>query len=241
MSNISRTRSFRVWWLVGLVALALAALLTYAQLTGGGASGQGAAAPTPSADADVSASVEHPIVRRDEGDPAAIGAVDAPVVLVYWTDMRCPFCAVFSRDTLPALLDEYVDGGKVRIEFRDVAFFGEESARASAALEAAGNQGLYVEYLEAVYAVAPESGHPELTREELIAFAEQVGVPDMAAFTTGLDSPAGLAAAAQRTQEAQQLGVTAVPFFLAGDTAMSGAQATDVFRTFLDDALAKAE
>ena len=72
----------------------------------------------------------------------AIGAIDAPVVLSEWVDFRCPFCAVFSRDVLPQLVQEYVDEGKVRIEVHDVAFFGDESLRAAVAARAAGEKSL---------------------------------------------------------------------------------------------------
>lgn len=73
-------------------------------------------------------------VRRDADDPKAIGSVDAPVVMTEWIDLRCPFCASFSRDTLPALIADYVDTGKVRIEFVDVAFFGTQSEDAQVAV-----------------------------------------------------------------------------------------------------------
>ena len=95
-------------------------------------------------------------VRLEAGDPMAIGAIDAPVVLSEWVDFRCPFCAVFSRDVLPQLVQEYVDAGKVRIEVHDVAFFGDESLRAAVAARAAGEQGKYFEFLGAVYEAAPE-------------------------------------------------------------------------------------
>lgn len=39
----------------------------------------------------------------------------------------------------------------------------------------------------------------------------------------------------------QRLGVGSVPFFVAGDTAFSGAQPIDVFRNVLDDAIAAAK
>ncbi len=112
----------------------------------------------------------------------AIGAIDAPVVLSEWIDFRCPFCAVFSRNTMPQLVKEYVDSGKVRIEMHDVAFFGEESVRAATAARAAGEQGKYFEFVSAVYDAAPESGHPELLAEELIEFAKIAGVADLAKF-----------------------------------------------------------
>lgn len=204
------------------------------------------AAPDESADpaAEPSAGAggdELDFVRRDPDDPMAIGDVDAPVVMAEWVDMRCPFCALYSRETLPILIEEYVDTGQVRIEFHDVVFYGEDSQNAAVAARAAGNQGLYVEYLTTVYDAAPENGHPDLPRATLIDFAEQAGVPDMEQFVADLDDPDLLSDVRASTQSAQQLGVSAVPFFVAGNTALSGAQPVDVFRKFLDQTLAEGE
>lgn len=179
-------------------------------------------------------------VRREADDPRAIGSVDAPVVMTEWIDLRCPFCASFSRDTLPALITDYVDTGKVRIEFVDVAYFGEQSLDGQIAARAAADQDKYVEYVTAVFDAAPEKGHPDLTRDVLIDFAEQVDMPDMARFTSDLDDPQLRSTAEAQTLEAQQLGVTAVPFFVAGQTALSGAQPESTFRDYLDDAIAAA-
>lgn len=180
-------------------------------------------------------------VRRDPDDPKAIGSVDAPVVMTEWIDLRCPFCASFSRDTLPALIADYVDTGKVRIEFVDVAFFGTQSEDAQVAAQAAANQDRYVEYVTAVFDAAPEKGHADLTREVLVDFARQVEVPNMAQFIADLDDPQLRDDAQAATLGAQQMGVTAVPFFVAGQTALSGAQPESTFRDYLDDAVAAAE
>src|SRR5699024_1196470 len=80
------------------------------------------------------------LARRDEGDPLAMGAVDAPVVMVEFADYRCPFCAKFSRDVEPELIEQYVDTGKLRIEWRDMPIYGEDSARAARAARAAAEQ-----------------------------------------------------------------------------------------------------
>ena len=180
-------------------------------------------------------------VRREADDPRAIGSVDAPVVMTEWVDLRCPFCASFSRDTLPQLITDYVDTGKVRIEFIDVAYFGEQSLDAQIAAQAAADQDKYIEYLTAVFDEAPEKGHADLTRDVLIDFAEQVDMPDLTQFAADLDDAQIRSAAEAQTLEAQQLGVTAVPFFVAGQTALSGAQPESTFRAFLDEALAATE
>src|SRR5699024_4702219 len=124
------------------------------------------------------------------------------------------------------------------IEFIDVAYFGEQSLDAQIAAQAAADQDKYIEYVTAVYAEAPEKGHADLTRDVLIDFAEQVDMPDLTQFAADLDDPQIRSAAEAQTLEAQQLGVTAVPFFVAGQTALSGAQPESTFRAFLDEALA---
>jgi protein-disulfide isomerase len=178
------------------------------------------------------------IERRIDGDPMAIGDLDAPVVMSEWIDFRCPYCAVYSRETFEQVVKEFVDSGEVRIEIHDVAFFGEESVRAAVAARAAGEQGRYFEFVTAVYAAAPESGHPDLPPDELIAFAKQVGVPDIAKFTEDLEREDLREAVQQSTALAQQVGVNSVPMFAANGKAIAGAQPIDVFRTFLKQALA---
>lgn len=180
-------------------------------------------------------------IRDDPTDPMAIGEIDAPVVLSEWVDMRCPFCAVFSRDTMPQIIEEYVEAGLVRIEFNDVSFFGDDSTTAAVAVRAAGKQGKYFEYLHVLFAAAPESGHPDMPRAKLLRFAEEAGVPDLKLFESDLDDPELQMAVHNSTTSAQQLGVNSVPFFVADGVAIAGAQPMENFRQFLDNALAQAQ
>jgi protein-disulfide isomerase len=74
----------------------------------------------------------------------ALGSPKAPVTLVEYADLQCPFCAEFSRTGLPALVDRYVRPGKVRIVFRGLAFVGPDSTRAlQVALAAAAQDKLW--------------------------------------------------------------------------------------------------
>lgn len=185
------------------------------------------------------------IDRRDASDPRGFGALDAPIVLHEWTDFRCPYCGAFSRDTLPVLLEEYVDTGKVRLEIHDAALVGgENSVLIAVAARAAGEQDMYLEYYDAIYQTSAESANPkaEFTTEQLIGLAETVGVPDIASFTTDLSSEALHADVERETSEAQQVGVTGVPFFATSQCGQvtSGAQPVDSFRQILDTAIAQA-
>ncbi|MDJ0322654.1 thioredoxin domain-containing protein [Cryobacterium sp. PH31-AA6] len=196
--------------------------------TAGGTSEQGSDEPT----IDMS--------RRIDGDPTAFGNRNAPVVLVEYSDYRCPFCGVYARDTLPVLIDEYVKSGKVRIEWRDFTVFGQQSIDAAVAGRAAGNQGLFWEFNAAVYKDAPERAHIDLPRERLLQIGRDIGVPDMARYEGDLSSPALLKLVTADTAEAQAIGATGTPLFLVNSTPISGAQPVDAFRQAVDRELAKA-
>lgn len=181
-----------------------------------------------------------PYVRRIEGDPMALGSLDAPIVLSQWTDYRCPYCAVFATQTLPELIEQYVDTGQMRIEFHDVALFGQDSVDGAIAARAAGRQGRYYEYLQTVYAHAPARSHADLPRSTLIDFARHAGIDDMAQFEVDLDDPELRIEVERSHHQAQALGVSSVPFFVIDNKGIIGAQPLDAFEQFIEAALESA-
>lgn len=180
---------------------------------------------------------EREFVRRQEGDPMALGDVDAPVVMTEWLDLQCPYCALFANDTLPALIEQYVDAGQLRIEFSDVAYFGEGSVEGAAAARAAAEQDMYFDFVTAVYGMGENA--PELDREILMGVAEDIGIPDMAKFEADYDSEEVRQAVAQSNANAQAIGVSSVPFFVIENTPMTGAQPLEAFQSFIEDFAAK--
>lgn len=173
--------------------------------------------------------------RREADDPTAKGAVDAPVVMIEWADYRCPFCAVWSVDTAPQL-QKYVDDGTLRIEFRDLPLFGEESELAAAAARAAGEQGKFWEFHEAIFAEAPRSGHASVTEDDVRRIAEEVGVADLAKFDADRTSPEILEAVATDAAEARAIGISGTPFFIVNYEVINGAQPAEVFIEAVENA-----
>ena len=195
--------------------------------------------PTTAASAEGKPAPEFTLERRVDGDPLALGAVDAPVVMIEYSDYRCPFCGVYARKTQPEIIKKYVDAGKLRIEWRDLPVLGEASATAAVAARAAGEQGLFWEFNEAVYAAAPERSKAELSEPELTAFAQQVGVPDMAKFATDMKSPALIALVQADLQEGTSLGLNSTPTFVINNQSIPGAQPMEIFSQVIDEALAQ--
>ena len=63
---------------------------------------------------------------KTAGEPF-IGKQNAPVTIAYWFDYQCPFCKQNELQSMPQLVKDYVDTGKVRIVFKDFAFLGADS------------------------------------------------------------------------------------------------------------------
>src|SRR5690625_436283 len=66
--------------------------------------------------------------RHDPEDPLAMGALDPPVTIVMFSDFQCPFCALWTAQTLPELTP-YIEDEELRVEWRDLAVFGEEDRK----------------------------------------------------------------------------------------------------------------
>lgn len=221
-------------WVVLAVAMVAAAGL----LMWRGLSGNEDTSPAAEVTNEQTSGIGQDLARREADDPLAMGDVDAPVVLVEYADFRCPFCGVFARDTKPALM-KYIDDGTLRVEFRDLPIFGEQSTAAAHAARAAGEQDRFWEFYESVYADAPARGHADLDRAALLDHARDAGVPDMDRFEKDMDSDEVAAAVQKDADEAYSLGASSTPTFVVGDTPVLGAQPTDVFVQLVEEAAAR--
>ncbi len=166
--------------------------------------------------------------KRDAKDPYAIGAVDAPVVLVEWSDFRCPFCAVWAKKVLPEL-QPYIDSGSLRIEHRDLVLFGDQSLNVATAARAAGTQGRFWEFYHAVMDNAPTNGHPDYTDQQLIDLAKKAGIPNIDRFTADLTNEKLVEQVVAETNLGRSMGLKSTPFFVINETPISGAQPASAF------------
>lgn len=177
------------------------------------------------------------MARRDPADPLTDGPVDAPVTLVVYSDYQCPFCALWSHQTLP-VMREYAAAGDLRIEWRDVNVFGVDSARAARAAYAAGLQGAFWEYHDALFAEGEKPSVDVLTDAGLAAVAAEVGL-DTDRFAADVASAEVGAAVQANADEGTSIGATSTPSFLVGGVPVVGAQPTEVFVAAVEDALAR--
>ena len=98
------------------------------------------------------------------GRPARGGPENAPVLIVGFDDLECPYCAKMHAELFPALLDRYKD--KVRIVYRDFPL-DQHPWAVHAAVDAnclgAESTPAYWNYVDYVHGHAQDIGAPENT------------------------------------------------------------------------------
>ncbi|HEX7373624.1 MAG TPA: DsbA family protein [Steroidobacteraceae bacterium] len=150
-------------------------------------------------------------------DANVLGQESAPVTIVEFTDMQCPFCGLFSRTTFSQLRKQYIDTGKVRFISRDMPLpFHPYAIPAAVAARCAGEQGKYWEYREQIV-----SRQDELPASPYAGIARQLGL-DTSAFEQCRASGRQEQKIRLDVESARAAGVTATPTFVLGLTLAGG-------------------
>jgi protein-disulfide isomerase len=231
-------RGPRAFALAGAVAAVVGAGLVAASLTT--SSEKAAAPPSPAVvDSTETARLLKGIPQRG----TTLGRSDAPVTLVEYADLQCPYCAQWSHQALPELIRDYVRPGKLRIEFRGLAFIGPESELGLRAALAAGEQGRLWQVLHLLYR---HQGHEnsgwltEGTLRQVGGAVEGLDTERMMARLPAMSTPIDRAKA-----DAAAAGIAGTPSFELGATVgpLSRVEvsslAADALRPAIDAALAR--
>jgi protein-disulfide isomerase len=148
---------------------------------------------------------------------AVLGRPDAPVTLVEYADLQCPWCAAWARDAFPAIVERYVRTGRVRIVFRGLAFLGPDSDKALRAALAAGEQDRLWDVVHGLYSSQGAENSGWVSDVLLRGLAAGAGL-DPERMLAGTTSPRVEREIADSVAAAERAGVPGTPFFEAGPT-----------------------
>lgn len=117
-----------------------------------------------------------------------LGNDNAPLLVEVYSDYQCPFCARYFVETITPIINEYVDTGRARLIYHDLAFEGDRSQWAAEAVYCANDQGKFWEYHQAIFNERYNSGKTNVYKKEsLKKIAKEIGL-DECEFNICLDS-----------------------------------------------------
>jgi protein-disulfide isomerase len=204
--------SRRRLWLMGAVVVAAAVVVAVLALASGGDDGpQGlGSGERLSGQAEVNR-----LLADVPQQGIAIGDPKAPVTVVEFVDLQCPFCAAFARDELPELVRRYVRTGKVRMELRVLTFLGPESLTAGQVAAAAAEQDRGWQFADLFFHNQGQENGGYVTEPFLRQVAEGVDGLDADRALAAADGPAASELLRQAEAAARTLGVKSTPTFFA--------------------------
>jgi protein-disulfide isomerase len=202
----------RVIAALGVAAAIAVALIAASILTTRG--GDGGGDPTSvSGAADVEA-----MLQGVPQDATVVGDPDAPVTLVEYADLQCPFCAQWATTTLPVLVSDYVQNGDLKIEFRGLTFIGPDSEEALRAALAACDQGKLWNVVDLLYRNQGGENTDWVTEDFLRSVGAAVPGLDVDAMLDGAGSDEVTAAMTKSQSSAAANRIDSTPSFLLGET-----------------------
>jgi protein-disulfide isomerase len=211
---------------VGIVAAGIAAGLIVASVVGSG--GNAKATPTvtaatgttnPTGATSVAGSSE--ATRLFRGIPQrlnVLGNPKAPVTMIEFADLQCPFCREYAIEALPAIVRQYVRPGKVKLVFAGIAFIGPDSETALRATYAAGIQNRLWNFLDLLYRNQGAENSGWVTDGLLRAVGSSIAGVDVDALLAARQTAEVDNAIAATNQQTKSAHVNSTPSFFAGRT-----------------------
>jgi len=141
----------------------------------------------------------------------SLGRDDAPLVLVEYTDLQCPFCQRFHNDSYAQIKANYIDTGKVKFVSRDFPLpFHENAMRSAVAARCAAEQGKFWELRHTMIVNASQ-----LQQDKLEGYAANVSM-DVNKFKTCVAADKFKASIDKDIAEGTAAGINGTPSFVLG-------------------------
>ncbi len=169
------------------------------------------------------------VAVNSSGHPV-LGAKDAPVTIVEFTDFQCPFCKA-TEATLKQLREKY--GDKIRLVHMDFPLpFHSHALDAAKAARCANEQGKFWPYRDALFA-----NQGKLAPADLKATAKTLGM-NTTEFDACFDKAKYDSQIKSDQAAGEKAGVDGTPAFFIDGRPLTGAQPIPKFEELINDELA---
>jgi len=170
-------------------------------------------------------------IEVSEDDDPWLGAKDAKVVIVEFSDYACPYCAKFALEVEKKVIENY--GNITRLVFRDFPLHGEKSIKAAMAANCAKEQGKFWEYH---YLLFERQNEWYGNLSKLYDYATELSL-NVSSFKECLDSEKYRSEVEKDFNDGLEYGVTGTPtFFINGDVVV-GYRSYEEFARLIEEKL----
>jgi len=120
--------------------------------------------------------------------PAIVSTIDAengsaitfnaglPKVIDIWEDPQCPVCKSF-EDSIGEYVNTLIREKQATVRFHVLSFLGDESVRAANAAFCAADEGQYLDFHSAIYAVQSQNENSGFwSNETLVSMGKKIGI-----------------------------------------------------------------
>ena len=185
-----------------------------------------------------------PLKISEDNDPI-IGNMDAEITIIEFSDFQCPFCARFHVQTLPTIMDEYINKGTVKLVFRDfpIQSIHPNALPASVAAECANEQKKFKEMHDVLFEKQNEWSNQniESVMNTFSQYASDLGLEEKA-FDSCLKNGKYIEEIQKDLDDGRTYGISGTPgFFIGNDQIgfieLKGAQPFENFKKVIDNQL----
>jgi protein-disulfide isomerase len=207
---------------------------------GGAVAGNPPAPPAPPADAGKPATAD---------DDMVLGKASAPVTIIEFSDMQCPYCRRFFTGAYPEIKKNYIETGKAKLVYRDFPLSFHPAALPSAmALECAADQSNDIAWAlhDEIFKQqeAKGQGTVQYTADDIITWAKNVKGINTTTLKSCMDANKYDAEIKKDTSDGMAAGITGTPgFWILGPGGKSkkigGAAPYATFKAAIDEVAGK--
>lgn len=172
-----------------------------------------------------------------DGAAGVKGEENAPITIVEFSDYQCPFCERFYSQTLPSMLSDYVESGKVKLVFKDLPLpFHPNADNAAVAARCGGEQGNYWGMHDELFGNQESWVSLPDPSETFAGYATKIGL-DGGKLKDCMKSGKFDKVIQENVREANKVGLSGTPSFVINGLSVVGAQPYQVFQQVLDQEL----
>lgn len=156
-------------------------------------------------------------------DDVIMGSADAQVTIIEFSNFQCSACASHFSETLPEIIQNYVNTGTVKYILKPVG-----SLTYTEGIECANDQGKYWELHGELF-----ENRKTLSLNDLNTYAQNIGL-DINEFTTCMSSGKYVNKAQQLLSDANLAQVTATPTFFINGIRLEGTYPFSAFSKLIE-------